>query len=1225
MALNEYVVPDGMPRSVFENKYSRRKDDGTLQSYAERAREMVAGNFLMDPRPEAEYRAELELTTALAVGGIFPASGRHLQHGDMDQPNRLMELHTNCSTAMFSFMLFRLLLRGSGVGRDYTAKCCRVNWDNMPHIRLVLDDAHPDFPKGADSGWLEALRDARHKYDPESEFVRWFTVGDSREGWAKIIEILETAAFQEKHRDKLFIFDFSEVRPEGSPIAGLQGRPASGPIALMQALARVYSIRGAGMKPWKQALFIDHYLAACVVWGGARRCMPAGTLVTTTAGAVAIEQLQVGSTVVTPAGTAKVSAVFHQGVQPTVYINHQFGRLECTANHQVAVFDTLNTWTFKRADELKEDDRLVFAGAWEEAWSIGGEATVQPVAVLSVVPSERFVDTWDIEVEDIHQFTANGFVVHNSARMAVKDWRDRDVIEFIDIKRGGFLWSANNSLLVTQDFWTDAKSPRHSHARRVFEAAVNAAYHDATGEPGFINIDLCNTNKEGMDQITGSNMIDPTVYDDLHPRTQDMIENVLSHVKTLSLPFLTNPCFDESTLIVTQKGAFPIRDLVGKTVRVYDGNRWIDIDTFRVTGRDQPMLRINLQDGSHIRVTPEHTMLLESFERVKAKDLAEGSRLLLHEVRYEGTAVEKGAYLKGFLIGDGCLADAYKPLLWLYDTKYMCEDALLQSGAELPVGRVNTNAKVELNFVDASSGRSKRKNMQGLSVRGDDLRDWCGAFKMGLPSRVFQWNLETKQKFIAGLFDADGTITNGKNGFGYQVSSIYRNFLLDLQTLLRSMGIRSKVAMAKKAARKAMPGGVYDTQTCWRLHLGQDQSVEFAKQVPLIRLPSFADRYLSYNVKPRNGIVVSVEHDGVDDTVYCCTVPDSHSIALANGVITGQCGEIILSTWGAYCCIGDINLSRVTHMQQAMDATEQMSRFLVRVNRMNSEYSAEVRRTNRIGVSLTGIHEFAWTMFGLTFYDMISYYDVLDTDAAQTHKAHRFWQSIRLLRRSAETGAEDFSRQLGMVTPHTVTTVKPSGTVSKVMNCTEGAHLPALAYYLRWVQFKVGDPDIEILMARGYPMKDIGHRYSGHVAIGFPTKQPIVDLMGDKVVTADQTSPEDNFKWLRLLEHHWLGPQPGQNNQISYTLKYDSNKVSYEDFMAMILEWQPQVRCCSVMPSSDWRESEKVYGYVPEQPISAEEYDTYMAAIKPVEREAYDDEALMCEGGACPIEFDVNK
>lgn len=1090
--LPAYVVPDGMARSVFENKYSRRKEDGTLQSYEERVREMIYGNFLMDPRWQEEATetnqpklwADYKRSVELAVAGIMPTSGRHLQHGDETQPDKIMELFTNCSTALFSFMSFRLLLRGSGVGRDYSAACCRVNWDNVPDIRLVLDETHPDFSKGNGQGWLEAKRDAMHKYDSNSENVRWFTVGDSREGWGKVVEILETAAFQEKHKNKLFIFDFSEVRPEGAPIMGLQGRPASGPLSFMKGIAKIYSLKNAGLKPWKQALFVDHYLAELVQWGGARR----------------------------------------------------------------------------------------------------------------------------------------------SARMSVKNWRDRDVIEFIDIKRGGFLWSSNNSILADQEFWEAARSPRHSHARRVFEAAVNAAYWDSTGEPGFINVDLCNNNKTGMELITGSDFIDTKTYTDLHAKTKEMASNVLEHVKQIKYPFLTNPCFSSDTLIVTDKGARPIQDLVGETVRIHDGAEWREIDNFRVTGRDQPILKITLHDGSSLRVTPAHTMVLEDGRKLSASELNTGHRLALHNVEYSGTTKLQGAYIKGFMLGDG-YAGRNGPILKLYEPKFVCMDRLIASAAELPVGDINTSAIENLSFKDSNSKRQTLKVLQGLTVRKDDLLPWCGEYKYQLPPEIYTVNAKDKFDFIAGLFDSDGCATESGTSIGYQLASVHVDWLKDVQTLLKSIGVKSKLGKLREEALSSFPDNkIYVAKECWRLAVSTHSAIKLAKQVSFSRLISFADKNVIRKHVSNAGVVTDIVNDGTDDVVYCCTVPNSHTVTTAIGIITGQCGEIVLSTYGGYCVIGDVNLSPVTNMNDALDAVEMQAKFLVRVNRMNSEYSAEVRRTNRIGVSLTGIHEFAYKLFGLTFYDMIDYYTVLDDpEKAGAHKAHGFWKSVNLLRIAAEFAAAQISEELGMVTPHTVTTVKPSGTVSKVVNTTEGAHLPALAHYLRWVQFKQDDPDIKDLVARGYPLKDISHRYSGHIAIGFPTKQPIVDLMGDRVVTADDTTPEQNFIWLRLLEHHWLGAEHGRNNQISYTLKYDASKVSYEEFMAMILKWQPQVRCCSVMPQNDWKESEKIYGYVPEQPITAAEYVEMMAKIIPVEKEQYDDEQMACEGGICPIEPDINR
>lgn len=737
--MREYVVPEGMARAVFDSKYARKKPDGTMQTWAERLEEVVMGNFslVVDTKIDYGYTGsgrslrDYERTLELAVAGVMPTSGRHLQQGDFDQSNKILELFSNCTTALFSFMSFRLLLRGCGVGRDFSSECCRVDWNNMPDIRLVLDEAHSDFNADMFRGAYEPLRNARHKYDSSSEKVRWFTVDDSREGWSKTIEILETAAWQGKHADKLFIFDFSNVRPNGAPIMGLQGRPASGPVSLMNALANIYSIKNAGMKPWKQALFIDHYTAACVQLGGVRR----------------------------------------------------------------------------------------------------------------------------------------------SARMATKSWRDRDILEFIDIKRGGFLWSANNSILVDKEFWESARKPQHTHGRRVFEAAVNAAYWDGTGEPGFINVDQLNCNTHGMNKITAETYINKKSYVDLHRRTTDMIDNILSYIKQLKYPFIVNPC-----------------------------------------------------------------------------------------------------------------------------------------------------------------------------------------------------------------------------------------------------------------------------------------------------------------------------------------------------------GEIVLSTYGGYCIIGDVCLAQCEALGEALDAAGLMAKFLVRTNLMQSDYASEVARTNRIGVSLTGIHEFAWTHFGLTFYDLIGDYN----GKGYCNDPTIFWDFIDILRVAAEKAATEISNELGMVTPHTVTCIKPSGTISKVMNCTEGAHLPAYSFYMRWVQYKVSDPDLMSLAKRGYPVKDISNRYPEHLAVGFPTKHSIVDLMGtENVVTADEITPEQNFEWLRLLEKHWLGGEQA-NNQISYTLKYSQDSVSYLEFMDMILTHQPNVRCCAVMPQSDWRKSAEIYGYVPEEPITEAEYNNYMLQINPVTREGFDDDMLMCEGGACPVEISVN-
>lgn len=714
-----FDVPRGMSLAIWQDKYARKKSDGTYQTWAERLTEVVNGNFSLDPREFQAYSNEYWATLNLAVKGVMPFSGRHLQHGDTNQKNKIGEVFTNCSTAMFSFLKFWLLLKGSGVGRCYDNDICFVNWDYLPNTRFVISQSHPDYnPKYN----IETLEEATQKYDNDSEFVRWFTVDDSVEGWAKVVEVLETAAFHKNNQDNLFIFDFTKIRPFGAPIWNQQGRPSSGPIPFIQALQQLTTVKGAGWKPWKQALYIDHYLSSCVVVGGIRR----------------------------------------------------------------------------------------------------------------------------------------------SARIAVKSWRDKDIFEFIDAKRGGWLYTANNSILVDKEFWEQASNPKPSHARRVFEYAVSASYYDQTGEPGFINIDLLTDNREGINDINESNYLDPNFKKmDFHPRTMSMLGYMLRKVKSKKYPYIVNPC-----------------------------------------------------------------------------------------------------------------------------------------------------------------------------------------------------------------------------------------------------------------------------------------------------------------------------------------------------------GEIVLSCYGGYCVIGDICLSRIDSLDEALDAAYLMPRFLIRTNLMKFLYDYEVKRTNRIGVSLTGIHEFAYKMFNITFDEYA------DKDSP---KVKSFSDFMSAMRKIVEASAIDYAKQLKVNIPHTFTCIKPSGTVSKVMNCTEGAHLPAMAYYMRWVQFPKHSSSIKELTDRGYPMKDISHQYKDHVVIGFPTRMDIATLMGDKVVTAGQASPEAQYNWIRILEESWLGGY-NKNNQISYTLKYDPKIISRDMYMDILLKYQSTVKACALMPQEDT----SAYAYLPEEAITHEEYDSYISKIDLLNKESYDNDTLMCESGACPIETNIN-
>ena len=1352
----KYQVPDGMPLSVFNDRYARTVN-GKTQNFADRVTEMVLGNTMLDPDLS---RHEVDDFLECAASGLTPLSGRHLQHGDNTQSGRNIEVFTNCSTAAFSFLSFYLLLNGSGVGRDYSTESCRVDWEFMPNVRLVLhgglkDDgnvaegAHPDFKTAFSEfgGFFDSLNDATHKYDSESEDVRWVRVKDSREGWAEVIATLETAAFHRNHKDSLFIFDFSGVRPAGSPINGMQNRPAQGPLPLMRAMAKIITIKGAKMKPWKQALFIDHYLAASVVMGNVRRCLPKGTLVHLKRGLVPIENVQIGDMALTSDGTYhQVVENIKQGTQKLLTINTQIGAFRCTGKHRVAVLTGFGIYDWKRAEQLCGSDRLVFVDhtipgvetslpSWsdasktselviptlttEVAWFLGalhgngyvrygkpsrgrkclgsyisisisndeyhdsnlakvtagfaafgvdvheqpssdgcrkyrsghrqlahylhanfkklksefvvpdcillaspeiksaylaglldtdnsvktrptnlmtnvyhnflvqvrsvyaslgiptvlkpaygddnrpehwqklwvlnligncaiarfkelvqpfatkhvvehdgsstysfgfptsmvlgsslkskhykGKWTTQsqqmtydcavrcgvktdnliPIKVDSIVDEGVEAETYDLSIPDRSEFVVHGLLVHNSARMATKWWRDRDIIEFVDVKRGGFLWSANNSVLVDNEFWEGAKNPKPSHARRVFEAAVGASYYDATGEPGMINIDLINDNKDGFDQINSSNYLNPKHGLKLHPKTYEMIDKVLTVLKASVCPFITNPCIPLWAPLLTPNGIRKLGDVnVGD--QIWGNGRWTTV----------------------------------------VKKWSTGVKKVY---RYRTTA--------GVFYGTEC-------------------HRIVQNGEKVPVS--------EAQSIDVARGLSE------LQLEIDAGACALGrSYKGGhIPDEILYGPMQIMASFLHGLMASQQLVACD---VAFE----------QIQMMASALGVTSELLVG----------------------LGHDK-----------------DAITVSNAK--TSYVVAVEFVS-EEEVFDITVEDESNehVFWSGGHLVSNCGEIVLSKFGGYCVIGDVVLSRAVSPEAAIKAVKLTAKALIRTNTMPALYQTEVNRTNRIGVGLTGIFEYAWKHFKLSFLDLIGVYNHVfkEPDDCVNKDAMAFWEHVDDLRETVETTAIAYSKQLGLSIPHTFTTIKPSGTISKVMSSTEGAHLPPYLYYIRWVICGKNTDKHHEYIKRGYPIKDVSHAYTNCVVVGFPTKHPSTEVIPDNVMlTASDVTPEDQFKWVKLIEKFWFGDGK-KNNQVSYTLKYDNNKVTHDQFANLILEWQSKVRCCSVMPFTE----KSAYAYLPEEKIDKETYESLIASIDRIKLEEYSEEELLCPGGSCPIE-----
>jgi ribonucleoside-triphosphate reductase (formate) len=345
--------------------------------------------------------------------------------------------------------------------------------------------------------------------------------------------------------------------------------------------------------------------------------------------------------------------------------------------------------------------------------------------------------------------------------------------------------------------------------------------------------------------------------------------------------------------------------------------------------------------------------------------------------------------------------------------------------------------------------------------------------------------------------------------------------------------------------------------------------------------------------------------------------------------ITNPCGEIGLHLTGGYCVLASVApfLAKPEYWAKDCvyderewdlrieDAVRLAVRFLVRVNTMEAFYGEETRRSNRIGIGLTGIHSWAWVRYGLTFRDLLD-----------EERSKKFWETVRHLSQWAKFEANRYSDELRMNRPATVTTMKPDGSIAKLFALEEGAHLPARSYYLRWVQFKgvkvdgawaIGsDPLLEEYESQGYPMKEL-KTFPGMTAVGFPTAPLLTRLgMGDALVTASEATPAEHYQWLRLLEKYWIGEQQG--NQVSYTLKVYIDRVDLASFRSLVQDNQPTVRCCAILPTLP--DDQLPYEYLPEEAISAERFREIVTLIDMQSAaEEVDMEHLRCEAGVCPL------
>ena len=124
------------------------------------------------------------------------------------------------------------------------------------------------------------------------------------------------------------------------------------------------------------------------------------------------------------------------------------------------------------------------------------------------------------------------------------------------------------------------------------------------------------------------------------------------------------------------------------------------------------------------------------------------------------------------------------------------------------------------------------------------------------------------------------------------------------------------------------------------------------------------------------------------------------------------------------------------------------------------------------------------------------------------------------LRKHAVEINKYYAAKLGIEQSTAVTAVKPSGTVSQLVNSASGIHTRHSDYYIRTVRGDNKDPLTQFMKDMGIPNEPCVMRPESTTVFSFPVKSP------DGATTRDHLDAVQHFKLWLLYQEHWCEHKP---------------------------------------------------------------------------------------------------
>lgn len=223
---------------------------------------------------------------------------------------------------------------------------------------------------------------------------------------------------------------------------------------------------------------------------------------------------------------------------------------------------------------------------------------------------------------------------------------------------------------------------------------------------------------------------------------------------------------------------------------------------------------------------------------------------------------------------------------------------------------------------------------------------------------------------------------------------------------------------------------------------------------------------------------------------------------------------------------------------------------------------------------------------------------------------------LQNLKSWAQRGARNMADVLELPRPKAVTTIKPSGSLSKIMDTTEGVHRPLGKYMFNNITFSKHDPLVPMLKNANYKVIDKPFEPDS-VLVTFPVAYEDVkfsEVDGKFVNTETAVEQLDRYK---LMMDNYV------DHNCSVTISYDVDEIP--QIIDWILEnWDAYVGVSFIYRNDPTKTAEDLgYAYLPQEVVTQEAYEAYTKTLLDVDLDAGNSflelEADDCATGACPI------